>query len=147
MTEDLRGTTLPPRRRPWWGIAVALLVAALICWVALLASLINGYPWDDRSLVPTDGQPHTVELKANTRAMMWAHEMTVTPTCTAADAATGAALPLSLVTDVYRRAGGMVGGKWVGIVTFPTQSGSVDVTCDDGGETAPGVDWAGVAAS
>ena len=105
----------------------ALLLTALVSWAGLAVTQLDGYPWADSSLVPADGQPHTVKLSSDSSAMLWSYDANTTPNCTAVATATGQFLPLSSVDGSYRREGGSA-GDWVGVATFQPQAATVEVT-------------------
>lgn len=106
----------------------ALLLAALISWVGLAVTQLDGYPWTDNSIVPSDGQPHTVKLSGDSSAMVWSYEANATPNCTAIDTASGQVLPQKPVDGSYRRQGGSA-GDWFGVATFQPRTSTVEVTC------------------
>lgn len=120
-----------PRRvaeRRHLALAAALLFAALVSWGGLAVAQIDGYRWDDGSMVPADGQPHPVPLRGNGSAMVWSYDADATPDCTAVDAATGEDLALRPAEGGHRRQGGSA-GDYLGVATFEASFGAVEMTC------------------
>jgi hypothetical protein len=127
--EAARGTPLPWLTTPRLLTAgVALVLASLVCWVALALIHFHDYSWPENALVPVDGGRYSVELSSDGRAMLWTYEADAVPTCTVVDDATGAVLPLSASDGSYRREGGSA-GDWVGTATFESPTRSVEITC------------------
>ncbi|MCW2768216.1 MAG: hypothetical protein JWO11_4175 [Nocardioides sp.] len=91
-------------------------------------SQVDGYDWPDESLVPVDGQPHTLSVSQGRTAMMWTYEADSAPDCTIADAYDGDPLPLQPTEGAYRREGGSA-GDWIGTATLQPTSSTVEVTC------------------
>jgi hypothetical protein len=115
------------------AFGAALVLAALISWVGLALTQIDGYRWSDDAMVPDDGRPHTVELNGEGTAMLWSYEAYTAPTCTLVDAATGSDLRLRSSNAGYWREGGSA-GDWLGAATFEPPSSTVEVTCGEPGE-------------
>lgn len=114
---------------------VALLLAAAASWAGLAASHLDGYRWDEASLVPADGRPHDVRLADDRTAVLWTYEPDVTPDCSAVDTTTGRALPMAPLDASYHREGGSP-GDWTGTASFEPASATVEMTCRvSGGST------------
>lgn len=132
--EPQSAVSVPPGGRPrpaglrLLAVGAVLLLGAGLSWAGLVVTQIDGHRWAESSLVPADGRPHTVGLSSDRSAMLWSYESFATPPCTASDATTGQALPLSPADGSYRREGGSA-GDWFGAATFQPQSATVVVTC------------------
>jgi hypothetical protein len=114
-------------RRPLALAAALFLIGSLASFAWLAVTSVDGYDWPEASVVPIDGEPHTVELGAIRTAMLWTYEAEATPNCTIEDASTGEPLHLDAVHD-YRRPGGSA-GEYVATSTFEPGSGAIEVAC------------------
>ena len=115
----------PPPSKGWWFLGVGLIVTGVVAMVffILLAVWQGVSVFKDGTEVPVPGQAR-VDLPADDERMLYARPG-ADPACTFADA-DGTALPLDPSGSVSIS---INGDEWVGVGTFPTGSGHVDLNC------------------
>ncbi|MBI2242592.1 MAG: hypothetical protein HYU55_01060 [Nocardioides sp.] len=125
-----------PRPSAWWfGLGIALLVAAVGAGIGLFVWTLSAFVHTDVE-VPRDGAPHAVELASDGEQMLWNFDGDSVPACTVADRETGESVPLRAPGGEFRRGAGPV-GDWVGAWRFDPVSEHVEVTCSRTG-SGPG---------
>jgi len=116
----------PPPSKGWWFLGVGLIVAGVVAMVAfILLAVYQGVTvFKDGTEVAVPGQAR-VDLPADDERMLYARPG-ADPACTLADT-DGTSLPLDPSGSVSIS---INGDEWVGVGTFPTGNGHVELTCE-----------------
>jgi hypothetical protein len=116
----------PKPSRWWYVVGVGLIVAGVVAMVVfiLLAVYQGATAFKDGTEVTVPGQAR-VDLPADAERMLYARPG-ADPACTLTDA-DGTDLPLDPTSGSVSIS--INGDEWVGVGTFPTGSGHVDLTC------------------
>jgi hypothetical protein len=119
-----------PRKKPsrwWYVVGVGLIVAGIVAMIAfiLLAVWQGVSVFKDGTEVAVPGQVR-VDLPDDDKRMLYARPG-ADPACTLADTEDGTDLPLDQTIGSVSIS--INGDEWVGVGTFPTGSGHVELTC------------------
>ncbi len=120
----------PAKPRPsgaWFGVGIALLVAAVGAAIGLFVWTLGSFMHTDAT-VAVDGRSHVLDVSTDGERMLWTDEAVVAPSCEIVDLASGDRLPLRPVDGTFRRGDGSP-GDWVGSRRFDPGSGHLEVTC------------------
>lgn len=115
-----------PRPSGWWfALGGALLVAAVVAFVAGIAWLVLGTGFlDTDATIPADGRPYEVTVGTDGDRVIWrsGEPFQLTP-CVVTDLETGEDIPLDPFTGDFSR------DDWHASVRFDPGSGHLQVQC------------------
>ncbi len=121
--EDAAGKRKPSRW--WYVVGVGLIAAGVVAMIAFIfLAVFQGVTVFKDGIEVSVPRQVTIELPADDERMLYARPG-ADPACTFADA-DGSALPLEPSGSVSIS---INGDEWVGVGTFPTGSGHVELTC------------------